>query len=121
MGFNSMAIGLLEKILTHSKQEVSSIAQIVNELRRDNISQIVSLDTSITTLTPINLNKLIEGGKIRSVSVLSVGGGLYLQTSIGDPFEVLKGDIIDKEEIEILRWYGAGAGTAILRITGLRI
>lgn len=121
MGLSSMIVNLLEKLLTQSKREFQRIDDIVNELRRDNISQIVSLDTSITDLTAINLNKLIEGGKIRSVSVLNVGGGLYLQTSIGDPFQVLKGDIIDKEEIEILRWYGAGAGTAIIRITGLRI
>ena len=90
------------------------------ETQECNISDIVKLDTSLTTLQEVNLNVLV-GGIIRSVTVLDVGGGLYLQTSIGDPFEVLKGDMINNEELEILRWKGTGAGTGIIRITGLRI
>lgn len=114
-----MAISLLEKILVHSKKESMDTGKIVAELRRDNISTTVTLDTAVTTIQEINLNTLI-GGQIRTVTVLNAGGGLYLQTSLGDPFEVFKGDWIEDEEIELIRWKGAGAGTAIIRITGLR-
>lgn len=120
MGFNSMALSLLEKLLVRSKQENAMTEKIVHELRRDNLATTVNLDTSITTIQEVNLNVLV-GGVIRTVTVLNAGGGLYLQTSLGDPFEVLKGDVIKEEEIEILRWKGAGAGAAVIRVTGLRV
>lgn len=97
------------------------LRDVINNLRRDNISTIIELDTSLTTLTNVNLNKIIEGGMIRSISVLDVGGGLSLQLSIGDAFTALKGDTISNEEISTLRYVGAGAGTAIIRVTGLRL
>lgn len=120
MGLTSITVSLLEKLLMSSKQTVQTNENIVHELRKDNISVTVNLDTSITTLTAINLNSLFNGGRVHNVTVLSSGGGLYLQTSIGDPFVVYDDDKILNEEIEILRWYGAGAGTAVLRISGVR-
>jgi hypothetical protein len=115
-----IVIKLLEKVVLTSKKEAAGTEQIVDALRRDNISTIVKLDTSITTLTAINLNTLI-GGRVRTLTVIDIGGGLSVQTSIGDPFTVHNGDFIEDEEIDVLRWYGAGAGTAIVRITGLRL
>lgn len=120
MGFNSMAISLLEKMLIRSKKENVISGEILNEIRKDNISTIVKLDTSITTLQEVNLNVLV-GGIIRSVTVLNAGGGLSIQMSLGDAFEVFAGDVVEEEEIEILRWQGSGAGTAIIRITGVRL
>ena len=120
MGFNSMAVGLLEKSLSKAKDMSLYLVAIRNELRRDNIAVTVDLDTSVTALTKIKLDSLV-GGHVRGCTVLDPGGGLYLQTSIGEPFEVFEGDKILNESIEILRWKGAGAGTAVLRITGLRL
>ena len=120
MGLTSLTVGLLEKLLTSSKQAVQSNENIVSELRKDNISLTVNLDTSITALTAINLNTLFNAGSVHNITVLSAGGGLYLQVSMGEPFQVFDGDRIANEDIEILRWYGAGAGTAVLRISGVR-
>lgn len=120
MALNGIVVGLLEKSLKKTKDISGYLVAIRNELRRDNIGLTVNLDTSVTDLTTINLSSLI-GGSVRSVTVLAHGGGLYLQTSIGDPFQVWNGDIINNEVIETLRWKGAGAGTATLRLTGLRI
>lgn len=120
MGFNTIAINLLEKLVTNVKKDTISTEMIERNTAQDNTSTIVSLDTSITSLTAVNISKLFEGGSVRNVTVLDAGGGLYLQTSLGDPFQVFFGDRIINEKIEILRWYGAGAGTAVLRISGVR-
>lgn len=121
MGINNIIIDGLKALLTSSKEIVESNEGIENLLRNDNIAPTVELDTSITAIQAINLNALVEGGKIHSVTVLDVGGGLYLQTSIGEPFQVYYGDSIENEDIETLRWKGGGAGTAVLRLTGVRL
>lgn len=112
--------GILENLSGTTKKGLSLLQNIYVSLKRDNISVTVNLDTSITSMTDIRLDNLI-GGVARSITVLDVGGGLYLQTSISDPFIVLVGDSIINEDIERLSWKGAGTGTAIIRITGLRL
>lgn len=112
--------GILENLAGTTKRGLSLLQNIYVSLKKDNISTIVKLDTSITSLTEIRLDTLM-GGTVRSLTVLDIGGGIYLQTSLGDPFIVHNGDFIENEEIELLRWYGSGAGTAIIRVTGVRL
>lgn len=115
-----MAISLLEKILTSSKKESLGTEQILHELKNDNMVVSVSLDTSITAVTAVNLNKVFGGGKCRNVTVVTPGGGLYLQRSLSEPVQVYAGDRLTNEEIEILRWKGAGTGTAVIELSGVR-
>lgn len=118
-GINVIA-GLLEKTLTKTKDMSQYLLSILNNLRNDNIAVTVNLNTAVTTTSRVNLNDLIAG-KAHSLTVLSPGGGLFIQTSLSDPFEVFFGDTITDEDIGSIHWYGAGAGTAVLRITGLNL
>ena len=116
----ALAVSILEKILLQSKQAVVNVQGIINELRRDNIAIVINLDTGNTGLNNLNLETL-TGGQVRSLTVLEIGGGLKIQTSLSDLFTVYHGDRIENEEIELISWTGTGAGTAVLRLTGLRL
>jgi len=112
--------GILENLSGTLKSGLSVIEKIYVALKRDNISTVLELNTATTALTDIRLDNVL-GGIVRSLTVIDVGGGLYLQTSIGEPFIVHTGDFIENEEIELLRWHGSGAGTAVIRLTGVRL
>lgn len=116
----TLAVNILEKILLQGKQAVTNVQGIINELRRDNMAVVLELDTSNTSTTALKLDSLM-GGTVRSLTVLDVGGGLNLQTGVSDFFATAKGDRIYNEELETVRWAGLGAGTAVLRLTGLRL
>lgn len=86
---------------------------------KENVHKIYELDTSQTDTQTIHIAQEM-GVPALSISVLDVGGGLYLATSDESPFLVIEGDQFENEDTPLLRWAGSGtAGTAIIRVGGV--
>ena len=107
--------------LNDTLEEALSILREIAQntrLKTENIHLTYELDTSITDVQTIHV--VHDLGTVGlSVSILDIGGGLYLGTSDETPFEVIDGDQLFSEDFNNLRWYGAGAGTAVIRIGGI--
>lgn len=104
-----------------NEEAIRLLRQIEQNTRKikENVHKIYELDTSLTGVQTVHVMHEM-GAPALSISVLDVGGGLFLGTSDETPFMVIEGDQLLNEDTPIFRWKGSGVvGTAIIRVGGV--